>query len=256
MRPPVGLETYSSRPRRSSFVEHTNPGPSSGPTTFFLRTEEDLEKSIVGTSEGDRDSIVGTRSSHDTLGTAIEKRPSSLLSNDDAKDSSSRTKQKVETSLLSEITIDKKEQERNKVNEHNPGREQASNESIERPQSSSPKYTRKLSHSTISQPITPIRFESPLPHSSVLSTPRSSSMKSFRLSDEESQLDDTTSQAVTSSEDEYEKGPEEVEGASDFLELVMPRIQMPRRRPFTSNGKALGRLKILIAGRAGKLLSR
>ncbi|ORY69908.1 putative Septin-7 [Pseudomassariella vexata] len=34
-------------------------------------------------------------------------------------------------------------------------------------------------------------------------------------------------------------------------QLVMPSIKMPSRRPFTENGKSIGRLKILIAGDSG-----
>jgi hypothetical protein len=31
----------------------------------------------------------------------------------------------------------------------------------------------------------------------------------------------------------------------------MPRIQMPARRPFTTKGRAMGNLKVLVAGSAG-----
>lgn len=34
-------------------------------------------------------------------------------------------------------------------------------------------------------------------------------------------------------------------------ELVMPTITVPARRPFTDEGKSLGRLKLLIAGNSG-----
>jgi hypothetical protein len=32
----------------------------------------------------------------------------------------------------------------------------------------------------------------------------------------------------------------------------MPSIQMPTRRPFTTKGKSMGKLKVLVAGRAGQ----
>jgi hypothetical protein len=36
-----------------------------------------------------------------------------------------------------------------------------------------------------------------------------------------------------------------------FPQLVMPSIQMPSRRPFTTKGKAMGKLKIMVAGESG-----
>jgi hypothetical protein len=36
-------------------------------------------------------------------------------------------------------------------------------------------------------------------------------------------------------------------------ELVMPVLTVPHRRPFTETGKSIGRLKILVAGRKGRL---
>ena len=80
------------------------------------------------------------------------------------------------------------------------------------------------------------------------STPRSSSLQSLKLSDEEPALDEVASQAVASSGDEDDTVPEEM---GSFPQLVMPSIQMPSRRPFTTKGKAMGKLKVLVAGDAG-----
>lgn len=38
-------------------------------------------------------------------------------------------------------------------------------------------------------------------------------------------------------------------------QLVMPSIKMPSRRPFTPEGKAMGRLKVLLAGDSGTSIS-
>jgi hypothetical protein len=66
----------------------------------------------------------------------------------------------------------------------------------------------------------------------------------------ESGMDDVASQAIASSGDEDEDDLE-MEESGSFPQLVMPSIQMPSRRPFTTKGKAMGRLKVLVAGEAG-----
>lgn len=39
---------------------------------------------------------------------------------------------------------------------------------------------------------------------------------------------------------------------SSSVQLVMPSIKMPSRRPFTEKGKQMGRLKVLLAGNSGR----
>ena len=88
------------------------------------------------------------------------------------------------------------------------------------------------------------------PTSSIPSSPKSTSTRSFRPSDED--LDQGGSHAVTSSEED-----EDVEHHRDVqesaLQLIMPSIRMPSRRPFTDRGKSIGHLKILIAGDSGNV---
>ncbi|KAK7526635.1 uncharacterized protein IWZ02DRAFT_444154 [Phyllosticta citriasiana] len=103
-----------------------------------------------------------------------------------------------------------------------------------------------------SQPLTPVQFElSPGPASELPSTPKSVSLRSLRLSDDDSQADEAASQALASSEDEDDEGKQEQEDSDSIPQLVMPSIQMPTRRPFTDRGKNLGKLKVLVAGGAG-----
>lgn len=125
---------------------------------------------------------------------------------------------------------------------------------------------RKTSNTSLDQPPTPLRL-SPQPDSGVSSTPRSSSVRSFRLSDEEgSVIDDSSSQILQSSSGEEEDEEEETplgnaagciqarggaEEAGDGPQLVMPSLAMPSRRPFTERGQRMGRLKVLVAGSAG-----
>jgi hypothetical protein len=75
-------------------------------------------------------------------------------------------------------------------------------------------------------------------------------MNSLKLSDEDSAVDDAASQAVFSSGEE-EEHVETQQAASSFPQLVMPSIQMPTRRPFTTRGKAMGKLRIMVAGETG-----
>lgn len=113
----------------------------------------------------------------------------------------------------------------------------------------------------IPQSFASIGIESPATRSTPLSTPKTGSLRSFRLSDDELSADEAGSQAVTSSgEDEGEEdGPREADEQSRILhqqnapQLVMPSIRMPSRRPFTEKGRNLGKLKIMVVGRKGKI---
>ncbi|KAK7728352.1 hypothetical protein SLS53_009406 [Cytospora paraplurivora] len=63
--------------------------------------------------------------------------------------------------------------------------------------------------------------------------------------------DEIASQALTLSE---ELEPQQSSGMLDSgtaPQLVMPSIKMPSRRPFTDEGKRIGRLKVLVAGDSG-----
>lgn len=76
-------------------------------------------------------------------------------------------------------------------------------------------------------------------------------MQSLKLSDEESGLDEVASQVITSSGEEEDEETQQGQSSS-FPELVMPSLQMPTRRPFTDKGRAMGKLKVLVAGESGK----
>lgn len=116
------------------------------------------------------------------------------------------------------------------------------------------KPRRKLSSHASSTPLTPLNTDapSPGPMSGMPSTPSAVSLQSLKLSDEDSVVDESGSQAVTSSgeEDGVEATTQQASMAT-FPQLVMPSIQMPSRRPFTTKGKAMGKLKIMVAGESG-----
>lgn len=111
---------------------------------------------------------------------------------------------------------------------------------------------------TISQPLTPLQLQSPAPNSAIPSTPKSGSFRSLHLSDEDEGTEDGASQAIASSGEEEEEDCENDHGKADMSgsvmpELVMPSLSMPARRPFTAKGKQMGRLKVCVAGPAGKI---
>lgn len=119
--------------------------------------------------------------------------------------------------------------------------------------------------SRLAGPLTPLLLRSPNANSTdsaPLSTPRSVSLRSLRLSDDEYSVDEAASQALTSSAEEEDEVIEEtilagheenaVE-AGPAPQLVMPSIRMPTRRPFTERGKSVGKLKIMVVGPTGML---
>ena len=249
MRPAVGgdaLPPVRTRSRKSSVAEHSAAHVSAAhtvPTTFFLRSEEEMEQSLAESASSSstskqRDSTYGVQSLADALETAFGD------GNDTQEDAC-----KEGTSGL-----------KRKDGETSPRPASKSSDKVQDMKSdclgsrdTSPKkhHVQQTSQQTFSTPITPLNAESPVPGSVVPSTPKSVSLKSFRLSDEESGLDEAASQAIASSGEEEEEDTQ-IEDSGSFPQLVMPSIQMPSRRPFTAKGKNMGRLKVLIAGEAGK----
>lgn len=104
-----------------------------------------------------------------------------------------------------------------------------------------------------SRPLTPFNLnDGP---SSMPSSPKSISSRSFKPLDDISITDEINSQPLVSSGEE-EDTPEMNEhihhGVGDSSsQLIMPSIRMPSRRPFTERGKSIGRFKILVAGSKG-----
>lgn len=115
------------------------------------------------------------------------------------------------------------------------------------------RHKRRSSNMALSAAPTPLNIDlhTPLPPSAIPSTPNSVSLQSLKLSDEDSGLDEVTSQAITSSGEEEDGEISQLDGMGSFPQLVMPSIQMPKRRPFTTKGKSMGNIKILVAGESG-----
>ena len=115
-------------------------------------------------------------------------------------------------------------------------------------------HLRRASNSSLSlnHPSTPFKL-SPNPDSGMPTTPRSESVQSFRLSDEESSVAwETNSQAIQSSNGDDDDKVSELDLAQEREpQLVMPSISMPARRPFTARGRTMGRLKVMVVGPSG-----
>jgi septin family protein len=111
------------------------------------------------------------------------------------------------------------------------------------------------SSANLSQPLTPLKLS---PNPGMPTTPRSESVQSFRLSDEEASVGwEINSQAIQSSngdEDEDDRVSNLDLSQEREPQLVMPSISMPARRPFTAQGRNMGRLKVMVVGpsRVGK----
>jgi len=80
--------------------------------------------------------------------------------------------------------------------------------------------------------------------SSTFSTPGSpqQNLSSSAISDD-SELD------LSSHHEEEAVAPDSA--STSFPQLVMPRVSMPRRKPFTEAGRTMGRLKVMVVGDSG-----
>jgi hypothetical protein len=239
-----------SRSRKSSGADrsaaHTVPS-NHVPTSFYFKSEEDLEMELssgstsqtTASASRQRDSTFGVQSLADTLEAAF------------GKDSSVGDKKAEPATRIPS-------KEREGMRRYSQSSPKASSRQSESSNSSSPVKKLKRKISNVAAPISlaaPNKASSPVPALTISSTPKSVSVRSLKLSDEESGLDEAASQVIMSSgeeeEEEGEEGGIQSGESSSFPQLVMPSIQMPTRRPFTDRGKAMGKLKVLVAGESG-----
>lgn len=239
----------SPHPRKQSITgtppQRSGPG---APTTFFLRSEEEMNNAS-GMEDGQptgmsttaiQDSSYGVQSLEDAIGSVFTE--------------NGQTEKDGHKSTV----LGKRKSPKNPVHPKIIAAAQRiiSSESPKAgsslASSPSPISDRRSSQVSLSQPLTPFRL-SPTPDSGAPSTPKTGSLKSFKLSDDESAADDAESQAVESgNEDEHATHEENPPApAAKAPQLVMPSIKMPTRRPFTDRGKRIGKLKILVAGASG-----
>ena len=245
MRPELGGNAQPSPPRKPSIsADNITPlvGPSNAATSFFMTREVDTEKEKSGTSEQNIvDSSYGIRSIDDSASAT------------DGGDE----KQEQDTSNTRD-----KNRRRSTIRPHEPVSREESIDSLGRNPSisssgSSPQrpdvIKSEIQLGAMSHPLTPISFASPVLGSEAPSSPKSLDGRSLRISDDED-LAETGSQVITSSAEEDNDGDENDAAGTQSMEgmqLVMPSIMMPTRRPFTDRGKQVGKLKVLFAGPSG-----
>lgn len=101
-----------------------------------------------------------------------------------------------------------------------------------------------------SRPITPMMLATSGPASAI------SGVSSRRNSVTASVYDEVASQVLSLTEDAEQEPLPSMMDSGSAPQLVMPSIKMPSRRPFTDEGKRIGRLKVLIAGDSGTYTPR
>lgn len=244
-----------------------NQGRSSGPTTFFLKTEKELEhhnvqrgrrksrSAVVGAEEQQAfpdmmESSFGVQSLDEAMEEGTLSRTnsnSSTQSSDSHGELSPARGKKRKSGNRVHPTILATGQ---RLISHDRNASVVSPTISDSPSKNLLFRRNSGTSANMSAPLTPIKMS---PHREAVSpsTPRSGSPKSFRLSDEEiSVTDDTGSQAICSSSGEDDTS-NDVERTP---QLVMPSLSMPVRRPFTEQGRRIGRTKIMVVGpkRVGK----
>ncbi|ODH36230.1 hypothetical protein ACO22_02836 [Paracoccidioides brasiliensis] len=237
MRPAVP-DTYLLRPRKSPSPGAAEDHPRhSSPETFFLTRDSDLQDSQIAPTSGaeTKDGSYDVRSLEESLleephvdsptpraGGCPIKWPNSLL--------------EKETDGGPTLHIPRK-MPATKPIESSDGDHEGLNPSV-----------------PSSLPLTPYSPNSPIESSSLQSSPKSMSMRSFRQADGISTHDGGNKRSTGAAETEGGSGScllESSEIQDSTPQLIMPSIQMPSRRPFTEKGKSIGKFKILIAGAAG-----
>lgn len=240
---PFAASIYHSK-RQSRSLSGSN--RSNTTASFFLTSEEELLQSAAKPQRAIHDSTYGVKSLEEEHAEENIATPSSatkaFLEND------SRTTSAIAPACSGAVL--------NAIFNPNPSENSPPSHASPVFQDTSPVRLapRQLaSHPILHMPLVPLRFHSPAGESTPLSTPRTGSLRSFHLSDEDSVADDGVSQAVTSSGDEDDEASDESRAAqTQAPQLVMPCINMPSRRPFTAKGCHMGKLKILIAGSQGE----
>lgn len=245
MRPISGGDALSpvKPPSRKSSVDRPAAPSSHIPTSFVFRSGEDLElldaPHSAPAARKQRDSTFGVQSLEDTLEAAFGTESVAAAGQRAAK--ATKTRKHGAKSSTSQ-----------------PG--SASADPVALPDSSKDTRAHRL-ESAFPDHVSPSFFApknadvlSSHPTSALPSTPRSASIHSLKLSDEDSAMEDAASQAIASSGDEEEHAEME-QAPSGFPQLVMPSIQIPTRRPFTTRGKAMGKLKMMVAGETGTYLA-
>lgn len=230
MRPivPDAFASYSRKPSLTelsgspSLTEPQHAGP---PETFFLTRENNMADSPVDVSDTVRDSTYGVQSLEETLNESAD--PLEMEQANEPGESSHVQPSQNDHPALRRMSTIRPARPRALDLSHSPSR---------------PSRT-TLSPLVLSSPAEPISFPS---------SPKSTSTRSLRPSEEISLPDETPE--VASEDEERRPRPQSRSQIDDSIpQLIMPSIRMPSRRPFTERGKVMGRLKVMVAGGPGML---
>ena len=218
-----------------------NAGPSHNmPTSFSIASEDELENSSPKVSRSGSDSTFGVRSLQETIHEASAQITTQDDDEEDNEGSGNGFEGRRRSTLKTQPVSRTRDSSRGSV-------EQAPVDTG----NSSPYNPGQVDQSAPSMSQSFASLSSQAPLSSMPSSPKSFSNRSFRPSDEDS-MDEGGSQAIASSEDDDVEPQVQSSIQDSAPQLIMPSIKMPSRRPFTERGKSLGRLKVLIAGDTGR----
>lgn len=274
MRPPLGGSALPTPARKQSF---TNTGSdvttptnfqamtNAAPTTFFLATDSTMGESdsIDGMAEQPRstDSVMeGSHSTDSTTeGSCSHTTPSSdstfgVRSLEEAIDGSDAEDEEAESETRNAMPNNRRRltiRPRQQIQEFSVLGSSENISLVDKPDSSPTRPPEIPQHSeTASRPLTPVSLASLEVGSSSASSPKSNSTRSFQHSEGDS-VDERIRTVISGGEEDVDMSAEPKGSAP---QLIMPSIMMPRRRPFTDEGRSMGRLKLLVAGAAGKVL--
>lgn len=243
--PPPIVDAAIHKKRRLQPASTTRNAPL---TSFFLRREDDLDRPTSSSSRNATNSTSAVANLEDASN------PANAIDCDRSGDS--------EVKGPHELSVFAKDTQSQSLSQESQTQHASTTSSSTKFTSQSTSLTPSAKPSMI--PIFPITPHSPSADSDSLGTPRSVSLRSFRLEDDDVSIaDETGSQAVASSDesddhDQQEEqqadrrpGEEHSPATSEAPQLVMPSIKMPKRRPFTEKGKHMGKLKIMVLGGEG-----
>lgn len=216
MRPNPAFDS-GPRPRKPS-NEHLHPtAPSATPTTFFLASESDLSRRTSNVSITPSQDVSPVRTLKETIDEV--NRTSPTRPSPQSRRDGSRRRSTIRPKSIEQL------------------RQEASRQQTIPPQPST----------GLSTPFAVSSREPSLP-----SSPKSLSSRSLPKSDDDLTQDGTSSQAIESDDEDVNASMPSMSIQDSAPQLIMPSIRMPSRRPFTENGKQLGRFKILVTGAKGK----
>ena len=236
----LDIETIGARTRKDN--EATDlcslPSASNTPLSFCIASEEDLDRNV---RKSIFDSSYGVQSLRDTAYEPSQdaSSPRHPINNED---SESEPWEKRRSTLTA------KSQQPQFKGQNNLSDDLVEKQAAQTADSSPSRAVYGSKVPSMSQSLTSLSLDSQAPLSSLASSPKSFSQKSFRQSDDE-MIDDSGSQAIVSSSEDETRSSTGIRDSAP--QLIMPSIKMPSRRPFTDGGKAINRLKVLIAGDSG-----